>query len=144
MSDRHEKWTRLTAKLAAQPNGCIAWTGYTNGGYGQLMVGGRTYRAHRLAWELEHGPIPDGLLVCHTCDNPSCCNVDHLFLGTDLDNNRDKERKRRGGNSRKTHCPQGHPYDEANTHVTPKGWRECKTCMRQWRREWRQQREATA
>jgi hypothetical protein len=92
-----------------EPNsGCLLWTGaLTRGdrGYGVLKVGGRkgpVIRAHRLAWELERGPIPDGLLLCHRCDTPECINPAHLFLGTDADNHRDMDRKgrSRGGSSK--------------------------------------------
>jgi len=79
--------------------GCIEWmNGATaKGGYGRLAVNrGRWVRAHRAAWVLLHGAIPLGMCVCHTCDNPRCCNVDHLFLGTPADNNRDMMRKLRG------------------------------------------------
>lgn len=55
----------------------------------------RTWRAHRLAWHLTHGPIPEGMIVRHGCDNPPCCNPAHLLLGTQLDNARDRNGKQR-------------------------------------------------
>ncbi len=64
-------------------------------GYGSFRYGSTGWRAHRLAWHLAKGPIPEGLLVCHTCDVRICCNPDHLFLGTVHDNNRDKAEKGR-------------------------------------------------
>jgi hypothetical protein len=82
-----------------QETGCIEWTARAraNGGYGTLCVGRRGHvRAHRAAWVLRYGIIPEGLYVCHSCDNPLCCNVDHLFLGTPKQNMHDKETKGRG------------------------------------------------
>ncbi len=72
---------------------CWVWTSSTNGrGYGQISSGGnggRPLKAHRVAWEMENGPIPDGLDVLHKCDNPICTRASHLMLGTHLDNMRD-------------------------------------------------------
>jgi len=77
-----------------QPSGCIEWNGArTNGGYGLITwLDGdkrRTTTAHRKVWEMKFGPIPPDTCVMHTCDNPPCVNVDHLKLGTQLDNVRD-------------------------------------------------------
>lgn len=82
---------------------CWYWFGYRfpTTGYGGLRVGSkktgtrRMVLTHRLSYELHRGPIPDGLLACHTCDNPACCRPDHLFLGTHLDNVQDMDRKGR-------------------------------------------------
>lgn len=93
---------RLFTKIVQSPNpdACWAWTGRVlpgPRGYGSLKVDGRETLAHRLMWELTNGPIPDGLCVCHRCDNPPCCNPAHLFIGTHTDNMRDSARKGRLG-----------------------------------------------
>jgi hypothetical protein len=87
-------WQRVDVGL---PDQCWEWQGYrTPDGYGRLQrFRGRMELAHRVAWESVKGPIPDGMLVCHTCDNPPCVNPAHLFLGTHLDNARDKMAKGR-------------------------------------------------
>jgi hypothetical protein len=78
--------------------GCLNFSGGKVGiGYGRLRIGRRQHLAHRHAYELKFGPIPDGLLVCHTCDNPACCNTDHLFLGSQTDNMSDRMKKGRYG-----------------------------------------------
>jgi len=69
--------------------------GRNNGGYGYINRGGWPEGTHRISWEIHRGPIPDGMWVLHRCDTPSCCNVDHLFLGTQQDNVDDMVAKRR-------------------------------------------------
>ncbi len=78
-------------------SGCIEWTGYKTFGYGKIRVGKNKIRAHRAAYLVYKGKIPKGMLVCHKCDNPSCVNPDHLFLGTALDNAKDRDSKGRNG-----------------------------------------------
>jgi hypothetical protein len=66
---------------------CLEWRrARTPAGYGALRHKGRFLYAHRVAWEIENGPIPDGLHVLHSCDNPPCCNPAHLRIGTHADN----------------------------------------------------------
>jgi hypothetical protein len=86
---------RLWAKTD-KTGDCWLWTAHRNRqGYGTLRVQKRTRMAHRVAWELENGPIPSGLQVCHRCDNPPCVNPAHLFLGTSQDNKLDSVAKGR-------------------------------------------------
>ena len=85
---KDQLWERLDKSSA-----CWTWTGkrYPTG-YGRF---GKHY-AHRVAYELAYGPIPEGMHVCHSCDNPPCCNPAHLWIGTPKDNMQDRERKGRG------------------------------------------------
>lgn len=77
-------------------DGCWEWAACKNStGYGRFRVNGHTEFAHRVSWTLAHGPIPDGLFVCHHCDNPSCVRSDHLFIGSHKDNLRDAVKKGR-------------------------------------------------
>lgn len=88
---------RLWPRVRVVDSGCWEWTGSRdNTGYGTLGIGGgRFSRAHRVAWLLSHLILPQGAMVCHHCDNPPCCNPDHLFLGSTFDNSRDMVAKGR-------------------------------------------------
>ena len=81
-------------------DGCWLWQGSTDTRYGLIWVDGRKQKAHRVAWILLRGPIPDGMHVLHTCDNPPCVNPSHLFLGTHSDNHKDSARKGKNGHQK--------------------------------------------
>lgn len=103
---------------------CHPWRGrpFPNG-YGQWQVAGRNVGAHRFIWIVTNGPIAGGLFVLHSCDNPPCCNVRHLFLGTQKQNDEDKRQKGREWRGRLTvqdikeirnAYDQGEPVDAAD------------------------------
>lgn len=94
-----EQWPSIEAKFTACTEirgDCLVWIGTTDkDGYGKFYWKGMHLRAHRVAWEIVHGAIPCALLVCHTCDNPACCRIEHLFTGTPKDNTDDMMNKGR-------------------------------------------------
>jgi HNH endonuclease len=91
----------------AVPQGeCLVWIGQKHPrGYGRLRIGGKLRPAHRLMYELRHGPIPDGQVVRHSCDNPACINPAHLSIGTQLDNVQDMFERGRANKARGERSP---------------------------------------
>ena len=134
-----------------EPNsGCWLWTGYTDkNGYGRIKAGDGPQWAHRVAYRLYKGPIPEGFEIDHTCSIPLCVNPQHLEAVTSAENQRRTFARGRGirGGIRKTHCPQGHPLSGGNLYVSIAGKyrrRHCRTCRVMWTKEWRkQQRKET-
>lgn len=119
---------RFTTKILVDSDtGCWVWTGAVTGsmGYGSFYMNGRKEVAHRAAYMLYVGPIPDGFDLDHLCRNPLCANPEHVEPVTQAENNR------RQGEA-VTHCPAGHPYDEKNTYHKPRkggGFgRYCRRC----------------
>jgi hypothetical protein len=133
-------WTKVAK---AGPDECWMWTGAkTPNGYGQINLGGRKGKrraAHRVAYELCVGPIPDGHDLDHHCENKGCVNPAHLEPVTRQDN-------MLRFHGQRTLCKYGHPLD-GMTHAkqpdgTPTQHRYCKTCGRESHRRWREQRRA--
>jgi hypothetical protein len=121
---------RFYKKLKENDKGCLEWQGYCqSSGHGQIFFNGKLIGTHRLAWLLSNGEIPNGMQVLHKCDNGSCCNPNHLFLGTHADNMKDMCHKGRGNNQKKTHCKNGHEFSFTNTMRNGNG-RKCKQCHR--------------
>lgn len=102
----HSILERLIKKSSVpDENGCINWKGgLSKKGYGVIGIGSRidnsrkTVYVHRISFELHKGSIPEGMLICHTCDNPKCVNPEHLFIGTPKDNIQDMINKNREAN----------------------------------------------
>lgn len=119
---------------------CWVWTGGKHEkGYGRFWFDGSVQPAHRVAYELLVGPIPDGLHLDHLCRTPSCVNPGHVEPVTMLEN----FRRGRHVNREKTHCPQGHVYDDENTYVEG-GRRHCRICVRDAGRRYYDRRKRAA
>lgn len=121
-------WARVTK---AEGDGCWLYPAGKSkpGSYITVYLLGYYIQAHRLAWRILNGPIPDGLCVLHTCDNTHCVRPDHLFLGTRKDNVNDMMRKGRAQWSRqRTHCFRGHELTAENIVILRSGARTCRIC----------------
>lgn len=137
-----ETWRRVLARSEREGD-CLVWQGVRlRGRHGLVGVKRngkwRTLYTHRVAWEATYGPVPEGMVVCHRCDNPPCVNPEHLFVGTQRDNLNDMRAKGRHNpddiwvaNRKKTHCKRGHEFTPENTRLrqTAEGVsRVCRAC----------------
>lgn len=124
-------------KRVVTTDSCWIWMGVTGHyGYGSLWFEGKTRWAHRVSFHIFKEPIPKGLLVMHSCDNPWCVNPNHLFSGTQKDNIQDALKKGRFKQAGrwgdiKKRCKVGHDMlDKANLYISPKGTRTCNICRK--------------
>lgn len=134
-------WSRIDD--SGGPEACWPWLGAKSSfGHGNIKVGDKYHGTHRLMMELLGCDLTPQDHVCHKCDNPSCCNPMHLYVGSHATNVADREMRGRSGSGRvnaaKTHCPRGHPYTEKNTFMKA-GSRNCRQCIyartARWRKE---------
>lgn len=113
--------TRLFSKMSVNQD-CWEYTGYLDpDGYGRFHFQGKSCGAHRVAYQLAYGDIPPGLAVDHLCGNRSCVRYEHLEAVTTAENNRRAAERR-------THCKNGHEWNEANTYWHKEGKRNCRRC----------------
>jgi hypothetical protein len=115
--ERTDFWANVGRQA---PTDCWLWTKSVGShGYGQA---GRGFLAHRVAWALTNGPIPDNLTIDHICRERRCCNPAHLRPMENVEN------ARMNGNFVKTHCKRGHEFTPENTRTNERGHRWCRTC----------------
>ncbi len=137
---------RFVSKIHVSESGCWEWTASRfRTGYAQFRFNGTMVRAHRLAYIAIHGEPEEGLDLDHLCRVRHCVNPAHLEPVTRSENNRRGLNDPGALHRDKTHCPQGHPYDKANTYVRIRDGRprrQCIACMRERTRVWRARKAA--
>ena len=131
---------RVYSRLIVDPSGCVLWSGgLTSGGYGQIEIAGQMGLVHRVVWEMENEPIPDGFEIDHVweagCRHRHCAALAHLEPVTTAENAR-----RRAASV--TQCVNRHEYTPENTYTDSRGRRGCKECRRAATRRWRDRQAA--
>ena len=135
-------WLRLASKVEVARSGCLLWRGSLGKGYGIYNYNRRSFSAHRVTYQLVHGPLDPKIELDHLCRTPACVNHRHLEPVTH------RENMLRGHtvgavNARKRTCKRGHEFDGTRTTRNGNTFRTCSECHRQWNRErWRKKKEA--
>lgn len=131
---REAVWSRLLANVNISPAGCWEWQRFRNpDGYGVISIKRRMKTAHMVALAIHRDSLwPKEFQVDHLCQNRACCNPDHLEVVTPGVNARRSSSPALTSQRirARTHCPQGHEYDAANTRLRAKGYRSCRACDR--------------
>lgn len=132
--------SRFWRKVSADPNsGCWNWIAAKSKGYGVFVFQGKRCLTHRLIYSIAHHD-PGANFVLHRCDNPACCNPNHLFEGDQFANMQDMAAKGRWQKNHhglnKTHCVRGHPLFGENVRLNKHGRRVCRACMSIHYRKW--------
>lgn len=142
-----ELWAEMLTRRNVTESGCWEYTGKrTKQGYGKIKWMGITTGAHRVAAAIRLGHPLQGREspICHKCNNPPCFNPDHLYDGTPSTNQLDSMLRGTHKETRKTHCPKGHPYDDSNTLIETRKReysesaksRKCAICKKEAVRKW--------
>lgn len=131
LDDMHAELVKRFLSKVEKRDDCWLWTGgKIGGGYGHFWAAGKQRAAHRVAYEIFVGPIPDGAHLDHfVCENPACVNPAHLRPASPRENTL-RGNGPAAANAAKTHCKRGHPLSGDNLRIRPNGNRACKACNR--------------
>lgn len=138
------EYREVACPVAGLDGPCHQWLRYTSKkGYGQVRAYGKTVPVHCYIWSQANGPIPAGMVLDHRCKNRACCNVSHLRLVTPRVNALENSDGIAAKFAARTHCKNGHPFDEASVKSWSDGTRRvCSLCKRQYMANYQKQRRA--